>query len=138
MKKINSPKPAIVSLLALLALVMMFHLLVLAGLIPDTVVWAGKLSSRNEVLVFETISVIINLILFLALLVKGGYILKSYKGSIPIIIILIFAVLFTLNTLGNLFAKTAFELYVFTPLTLISAILCWYIVFNRQRFSDQK
>lgn len=138
MKKILSPKQAVDALLGLLTLVLIFHLFVLIGLIPGTIVWAGKLSSRNEVLVFETISVIINLVLFLALLVRGGYILKGYKGRIPTIIIVVFAVLFTLNTIGNLFSKTAFELYVFTPLTLISALLCWRIVFANSRFAARR
>jgi hypothetical protein len=48
-------------------------------------------------------------------------------------IILLFAVLFSLNTIGNLFAKSKFELYFFTPLTFILAVLCLRIVMNKSQ-----
>jgi hypothetical protein len=35
---------------------------------------------------------------------------------------------FGLNTIGNLFAKSLFEKAVFTPLTLILALLIWIIL----------
>jgi hypothetical protein len=35
---------------------------------------------------------------------------------------------FALNSVGNLLAKSLFEKAVFTPLTLISAILIWIIL----------
>lgn len=115
-------------MLALLTLVMLFHLLVLFQIIPYDIVWAGKLNSIEEMYSFEIMSILVNLILMTTLLLKGNFIKHKISGKIINGIIWFFIILFTLNTIGNLFAKTIFEKVVFTPLTLISVFLLWNIV----------
>jgi hypothetical protein len=115
-------------MLTLLSLVMLFHLSVVTQLIPYTIVWAGKLKTVEEMWAFESVSILLNIFFMSVLLLKGNYI----KSKIPIkllnIVLWIFVAIFTLNTIGNLFAKTKFELYVFTPLTFVSALLCLRIL----------
>ncbi len=41
--------------------------------------------------------------------------------------------LFSLNTLGNLMAESMFEKALFTPVTLILAVLCLRIVLDKTR-----
>lgn len=115
-------------MLALLTLVMLFHILVLFQIIPYDIVWAGKLNSIEEMYSFEIMSILVNLILMTTLLLKGNFIKHKISGKIINGIIWFFIILFTLNTIGNLFAKTIFEKVVFTPLTLISVFLLWNIV----------
>lgn len=115
-------------MLALLTLVMLFHLLVLSQIIPYDIVWAGKLNSIEEMYSFEIMSILVNSILMTTLLLKGNFIKHKISGKIINGIIWFFIILFTLNTIGNLFAKTIFEKVVFTPLTLISVFLLWNIV----------
>lgn len=115
-------------MLALLTLVMLFHLLVLFQIIPYDIVWAGKLNSIEEMYSFEIMSILVNSILMTTLLLKGNFIKHKISGKIINGIIWFFIFLFTLNTIGNLFAKTIFEKVVFTPLTLISVFLLWNIV----------
>lgn len=115
-------------MLALLTLVMLFHLLVLFQIIPYDIVWAGKLNSIEEMYSFEIMSILVNSILMTTLLLKGNFIKHKISGKIINGIIWFFIILFTLNTIGNLFAKTIFEKVVFTPLTLISVFLLWNIV----------
>ena len=101
-----------------------FHLLILVKIIPYEITWGGKLKNDNEMYVFETISILINTFFTYILLQKGRFV-KPFFGDKTISIILwIFFVIFTLNTIGNLFAKTTFE-KSFTALTLVSAILIW-------------
>lgn len=116
-------------LLCLLTAVFVFHVFVITGIIPYEIVWAGKLKSADEMYVFEVVSILINLVLLATLLFKKKQIRYKTDGSkIMDGILWFFIVVFALNTIGNLMAKTDFERYVFTPLTLVFAILIWIIV----------
>jgi hypothetical protein len=122
--KLITQKQALNLMLALLILVMLFHISVIAQIIPYEIVWAGKLNSVEKMLKFESISILLLIVNVIVLLLKGKYL--KHKISVKILnwIIGFYAVLFGFNTIGNFFAETNFELYVFTPLTFISALLC--------------
>ncbi len=115
-------------MLVLLSLVLTFHLAVILQFIPYTIVWAGKLKSVNEMLLFEMSSIVINLILLFTILKKKNNLKANISSKLIQFILWFFVVIFSLNTIGNLFAETSFESIVFTPLTFISAILCFRIV----------
>jgi hypothetical protein len=119
---------ALISMLLLLSLVMIFHLSILTQIVPYDIVWAGKLKTKQEMYVFESVSILINSILISTLLIKGNYLKINISRKIINAILWIHVVLFSLNTLGNLTAKTLFEKAVFTPLTFVSAILIFIIV----------
>ena len=125
-KKITS-RVAINSMLVLILAVVIFHLSVMAKIIPYGIIWGGRLKSEQEMYVFETISVFINLFLGFALLMKAGYIKSYLRQNIINIILWIFLVLFILNTIGNFFAKTNFE-KLFAVVTIIFAILIGFIL----------
>lgn len=112
----------------LLVTVILFHVLILTQVIPYTIVWAGKLKSVQEMLLFEIVSILINGFLILVLLLKGDYIKNSISVKLLNGIIWFFVFVFLLNTLGNLTSKTLLEKTVFTALTLVSSILLWLIV----------
>ena len=123
MKKLISQKQAIKIMIALMSAVLVFHTLVLTGVIPYAIVWAGKISAADEMRKLEVISILVNVFAILILMLKAGYIQNKIPVKILNVIIWLLAVLFSLNTIGNLFAKSNFELFFFTPLTFISAIL---------------
>ena len=123
----TTPKKIYISTLLLIsALVTVFHALILLRVIPFEITWGGKLKTVEEMYVFETLSILINSFFVFILLQKGEYIRYVMGRKTVNIILWIFFVLFTLNTIGNLFAETNFEKY-FTLLTLTSAILIWFI-----------
>ena len=123
----NTPKKIYINtLLPISALVTVFHLLILVRLIPYEITWGGNLKTVEEMYVFETLSILINLFFVFILLQKGEYIRYVMGRKTVNIILWIFFVLFTLNTIGNLFAETNFEKY-FTLLTLLSSVLIWLI-----------
>jgi len=128
MKKLISQKQALNIMIALLTAVLVFHTLVLTGVIPYAIVWAGKISTAAEMRKLELISIAVNAFVILILVLKADYIKHKIPAKILNAIIWLLAVLFTLNTIGNLFAKSSFELYFFTPLTFILAVLCLRIV----------
>lgn len=115
-------------MLVLLTLVLAFHLSVVLQIVPYTIVWAGKLNSVKEMLVFETVSIAINLLLLFTLIKKKNNVLKQETSKPVQFILWLFTIIFALNTIGNLFAESGFETIVFTPITFISAILCFRIV----------
>jgi hypothetical protein len=100
-------------------------------------VWAGKLNSVKEMRVFETISILINVFIVLVLLVKANYIKNNISKKLVNGIIWIFVMIFIANTIGNLFATTNFELYVFTPLTFILSLLCLRIVLEKSQLGEK-
>jgi len=128
MKAFITPQQAIKIMLVLLSAVMVFHILVITQVIPYTIVWAGKLKSVKDMYQFEGSSIFINLMLILMLLAKGQYIQLPVSQKFISIVLWLFVFLFALNTIGNLFAKTNFEKFVFTPLTFISSLLLFRIV----------
>ncbi len=125
-------KTAIKIMLWLLIFIMLFHLSIIVKLIPYEITWGGRLKNDTEMYVFETISMLINLLLFSILLIKGGYVKDYLSQKVVNIILWIFIILFGLNTIGNILAETIFEKF-FTLLTLASAILLWIILKNDKK-----
>ncbi len=99
----------IILLLAVTILSLIFHLLILIGVIPYELTWGGKLDSTKEMWVFETISIVINLFFLHTLLQKGNYIRTKYSKKFIQIILCVFFILFVLITAGNIQATTTFE-----------------------------
>src|SRR5690606_29830908 len=114
-------------LLGLLVAVILFHIAVVLKAIPYNIAWGGRLRNDREMYVFEAVSVLINLFLGLVLLMRAGYIKFQFRKKTINIILWSFLVLFVLNTVGNLFAKTSFE-RSFALLTFIFATLIWSIL----------
>jgi len=122
-----SPKTAIKLMLWMVVVVILFHLSIVLKIVPYEITWGGRLKGDTQMYAFETLSILINLFLCAILLIKGKYI----RAFIPMqkinITLWIFFVLFGLNTVGNMFAKTNFE-KKFTLWTLTSAILIWIVL----------
>lgn len=118
-------------MVVILSLVLVFHLLVLFGLIPFDIVWGGRLKNSSEMISFETVSIGINLILLAIVGIHSGFLkIGLSKRIIKIAVWLMFA-LFVLNTIGNLFSNNYWEKIIFTPLTLLLAIFSLRLVLNK-------
>ncbi|MEY3411323.1 MAG: hypothetical protein RIQ70_9, partial [Bacteroidota bacterium] len=97
-------------------------------IIPYTIVWAGKLENDQQMVVFEILSITVNSVLSFIIFIQGNYLKVNFSQKALNVILWVFTIIFSLNTIGNLFSKTSFETIVFTPLTFISAILCYRIL----------
>lgn len=128
MLNIISKAQALKIIIGLMTAIIVFHLLILVRIIPYEIVWAGKLTSVNEMYVFEIVSILVNVLLITVLLLKGNVIKHKINDKIINGILWFFVLVFALNTFGNLLAKSLFEKVVFTPITLISALLIWIII----------
>jgi hypothetical protein len=122
MKTILSPRFAAFTLFYFFAAAICFHFCILFGLIPFDMVWGGRLKSQEEMVVFESISLIINFLMLFVISVRCGILnVKLYDRVFPIFFWFVF-VLFVFNTVGNLFSTNQMELVIFTPITAISAL----------------
>lgn len=120
-----------ISLLILFTFIVIFHFLVIFGVLPFQNVWGGRLKTHEEMLKFETASVVINLIFIVVVSVKSRYLNLNISPKIITFLLWIMTFLFFLNTIGNLFAVNNLEKYIATPITLLLGILCFILARER-------
>lgn len=122
-------------MLWLLAAVVIFHMCIILNFIPYEITWGGRLKNKSEMYVFETISIVINLMLMFSLLIKGEYIKTFVSIKTVNVVLWIFLVLFGLNTIGNILAKTTFEKF-FAILTFGFTLLLLSILTKQKKSLD--
>lgn len=125
MKNRISEKTAWLSMLIILLLVIIFHGLVLTGIIPFTIVWGGRLESSSDMIRFETISILINVVMVVVIVMRAGLLNISINQKKIRVVLWIMTVLFLLNTIGNLFSTNALERIIFTLITLLLSLFSW-------------
>jgi len=116
-------KLATMIMMGLLSFFVVFHLLILSGVVPYSIVWGGRLQNVTQMYVFEAVSLTINLVVIAVVGIKGGYIKPYLPDKLVTFLLWVFVILFALNTVGNLFAESKLEQILFAPLTLISTVL---------------
>ena len=120
-RRLVSERFAANAMLLILALVVVFHVLVITGVIPFEVVWGGRLGSQSQMIVFESVSLFLNLIMFVAVAIQAGRLKVKINRTITTLVLWLMTFLFLVNTLGNIFSANQVERIIFTPLT---AALC--------------
>lgn len=107
-----------------------FHLFIILQIIPFNIVWGGKIRSIETILIFEGIAFLIMSFLGVVLAMKNRIVKPFFKDKTIKRILLIFAVFFILNTIGNLLAETNIE--------KIQAVLTLYLAIVLFKVSKQK
>lgn len=119
-------------LLTLFSLAIVFHLLVLMEFIPNDIVWGGRITVKEELYIFESISIFMNLLFLLIVSLKTGKLTFKHNQKLIQVLLWFMSIVFLLNTIGNLLAKTTTETIIFTPVTFISAI-CGFILLSKEK-----
>lgn len=119
LKKINEKKSAMV-LLTVFSALCVYHLLILTGIIPFHYVWGGRLESAEQMYRFESVSLMINVLLVVVVYRRFKYGMRSMAMAV---FLWFFTALFMLNTLGNLLAESMLEKLIFSPVTALCAFL---------------
>ena len=130
-KRINF-KLTVNLLLAIFIILVIFHILVVVGVIPYDMVWGGRMENAAQMRQFEIISIIINLLVILVVTMRGGYIRSLLSRKLITVLLWIFVVLFSMNTVGNLLSRNSLEIIIFTPVTLVSALLCYRLAIEKR------
>jgi len=123
MTRFISEKITINVLILLLSLVVVFHIFVIGGIIPFEIVWGGRLTDVSKMRVYESISIGLNLMMLFMVMTKAGIVHFRINEKVYRIFFGLMCLLFLLNTVGNIFSKNDLERMIFTPLTLIFAVL---------------
>ena len=124
MKKILPLHFAVYGIVVILSAIILFHFLVIAGIIPSDIVWGGNITDKSELYTMEATSIALNCFMLSIILVYAGIIKVGLNRKLVIGFIWLMFLLFLLNTVGNLLAKNSLETYIFTPLTFILSIFC--------------
>lgn len=122
MKKIIIP-----ALASIFSITIIFHLLVLLRIIPFTIIWGGKIKTAEEMYAFESASLFLNIIFLALVLLKARALKKNAQSKGLDIFLYCIAVLFALNTAGNLFSESTTEKIIFTPLTVLLAVFMFML-----------
>lgn len=86
-----------------------FHILVLFQIIPYNIVWGGNIKSVNEMYVLEGVALAIMLLIGAILSMKSRLLKPIFTAKTIKRILLVYAIFFMLNTMGNLLAETIIE-----------------------------
>ncbi len=131
MIKIIGFKFAINTLILLLIFTLLYHLAIVTELIPYSTVWGGHLEEKSQMYKYELFSAVVNLVILSIIAIKGSYINVKISPLTITIFLWIFTVMFTFNSIGNLLSNSSFETMIFTPLSILSAVLCFRLAVEK-------
>ena len=131
MGKIISAQTAGNILLVLFGLLAAFHILILFNLLPANIVWGGRAALSSSPRALLTVSLIFNVLFAMVVAAKLGYIdVNRLSRVIDIFLWIIFAYLL-LNTAGNIASSSSLEKLLFTPITIVAALLVLRLAIGR-------
>lgn len=117
------------------ALAIFYHLLILTGIVDYKNAWGGQLQNLEQMYVFESISLIIQIFIILLVSVTDKKFKSRLINTLILISLFFLSGLTALNTIGNLFAAELFEKVVFTPITLILSVLFFNLAKARTKLN---
>jgi hypothetical protein len=132
-RNFDTTRIATIVLMIILSLVVIFHLLVLLQVVPFEVVWGGRLQDPAQMLLFETISIAVNLIMLGVVAIKAGILKVKVKQTIIKIALWTMCGVFLLNTVGNLFSNNEMEKLIFTPITLLLSLFTLRLAVSKKQ-----
>ena len=112
---------------ALMIVALAYHALITAQIVDYKNAWGGRLENTDQMIRFELVSITIQIVFAAIIYVKisanpTGTPYKIARGFVFLI-----ALIFLVNTAGNIVAIQLFERIVFTPLTLLASIASYRI-----------
>jgi len=131
MKKLISFRLASNLIITINTAALLMHVLILLKILPHDFVWGGGLKTEAEVIIFESISIIVQTLFISIIAVKAGYVFKGkFKRTVNVGIWVLFA-LMVLNTLGNIVSSSSLETMVMTPITFVLALLVFRLAIEK-------
>ncbi|MDR6569558.1 MULTISPECIES: hypothetical protein [Chitinophaga] len=109
-------------MITIFSLLILFHLLIIAKVLPYSIVWGGRLKSPMEMYRLEAISVLVNVFFLLVVLGKRKILKLPANSKVLSLALWLMCLLFFVNTLGNLISTNKWEQLIFTPMTCILAV----------------
>ncbi|MBM7692737.1 cation transport ATPase [Peribacillus deserti] len=131
MKKLISIRLASNIIITINTIALLMHILIILKIVPHDFVWGGRLKNETDLIIFESISIILQTLFISIIAVKAGYIFKGkFKKTVNTGTWVMF-VLMALNTIGNLVSSSGLETMVMTPLTTVLALLVFRLAIEK-------
>ena len=131
MKKLISVKLAGNISIVLMVLLIIFHILIMIGIVPHDIVWGGQIKDDVSLMKFEIFALVISFLFLVIVLVKIDYLKFRKFRKITNIAVWIIFVFFLLNTVGNLASGVTLEKLIFTPITIILSVLIFRLAIEK-------
>lgn len=87
----------------------LFHTLILLGILPQNIVWGGQALAPATILLLESFAILVMLFLSFLILMKNKWIKYKWQDKTLNRWLMGFSIYFMLNTMANLLAETTFE-----------------------------
>jgi len=91
----------------------------------------GQLKNDYQMRVFESVSIVINSLIIFIIALKGKIIQPFIPETVVTIFLWSLVILFLVNTIANLFADKLMEVVIFTPVTLMCALLLFRLTLEK-------
>ena len=126
--------------LLIFGLFLLFHLSIILGIVildfvPVDFLWGGRMETKEQLLGFEIFSLFIMALCFFTVLIRSDKVKFHKLMRAAVIALWVLFILFLLNTIGNIFAKTAFEKFLAIP-TGILALLCLRLALEKTTVNE--
>lgn len=131
----NTARISAYGIIIILSAMVVFHLLIVTGVIPFNMVWGGRLKSQEQMLGFEAFSISINVFMVWAVGTYAGIFKFSANRSFLKGVLWTMVALFLLNTLGNLASVNEWEKMTFTPITLLLSLFSLRLALQKRRLA---
>jgi hypothetical protein len=114
----------------ILVFVTIFNFSVMLNLVPYDIVWGGRLTSKEEMIRFELVSILLNIFSGLLVMIKAGYLMPRMRRRVNVII-WILPLLNFLGILGNAASKSDTERAMFLPVAIVMFLLTLRIALEK-------
>ena len=132
MKKWIGAKLAGNILLVSFGILIVFHVLVLLGIVPSSIIWGGQVGALPlSLLTLEIIAFAVTILFTLAVAAKIGYVKAGKFQPVATIGVWIIFAFLILNTLGNLASGVKAESLIFAPITLFLAFCAFRLAIEK-------
>lgn len=125
LKQYISLKLAANVLLVALGGLILFHLLILSGIITPSMVWGGQLETNSQVVMMEIGAIVVSALMMLMIAIRVKYIKAPKLEGFTQTAMWVIFVFLLLNTAGNLSSSSGTETLIFTPITIILAVMAY-------------
>ncbi|MDR7078120.1 hypothetical protein J2Y03_003170 [Neobacillus niacini] len=132
MKNLISFRLASNTIIAINTMALLMHVLILLNILPHDFVWGGRVNSEADLIILESISIVVQTLFIFIIAIKAGYLfIGKFKRTVTVGIWVFFGVM-VLNTIGNLASSSGLETIVMTPLTIVLSLLLYRLAIEKE------
>jgi hypothetical protein len=118
-------------LIVLMILLLVMHVLILAGFLPYDIVWGGQIDDPSSVVGYEAAALIIMFVFLAIVALRLGYIKADRLKRVAGIGMWIVFAYFVFNSVANFASAVSMENLIFGPISIAMALLSLRVAVSR-------